>query len=501
MLFVLRVSGVFIIGLAILSVSADVAFCSEARVLSDEIARLVEAGDLRKMELGVRVEFFGGSNDLIFDLNGDRPIKPASNQKLLVAAAALHYLPADFRYRTIIGLLKGDLVVVGSGDPSLGDPVLARTAGEPITAIFLRWADGLKKAGMAKIEGDILFDDFIFDQEYVHSTWRVEQNLESWYAAPVGGLNFNDNCVDVLIKPAGEMGLPAVVSLIPETPWVRLDNGSKTSGKGQPTVTRRGNGPITIRIRGSVSKPNTREHPLSVAIVDPGSFFASTCRHVLEQQGINIAGETRRCRVRMPGGKMPEGFKALGMYERKLCDVLRRMNKRSQNMFAEALLKTLGAYVVRDKAPCSGSYASGRAVVHDYLKLLSVSSGSYVVDDGSGLSHKNRATPKMFTAVLRHMDGHPQKKLWWSSLAEAGDKEGSLSKRMKDLKGKVFGKTGHIYGVSALSGYVLGTGDRRYVFSILYNKADKSKARSKDARDLQDAICRLLATWEPDDAD
>ncbi|MHC4796210.1 MAG: D-alanyl-D-alanine carboxypeptidase/D-alanyl-D-alanine endopeptidase, partial [Planctomycetota bacterium] len=321
----------------------------------------------------MRIELLGKSNSLIFARNGDRPIKPASNQKLLVAAAALQLLPADFKYRTIIGLWRDNLVIVGSGDPSIGDPVMARSANEPITAVFSHWAARLKSAEITAVKGDLLFDDFIFDEEFVHPSWRKQQkNLQRWYTAPVGGLNFNDNCVDVLIKPAQTLGLPAVVSLIPENCWVLLDNQSQTASKKEPTVTRKGSGPITISVRGPVSAPNTAEHPIWVTVTDPGAFFAHTCGYVLEQHGIKLGGTIRRQRLRIPSGILPKDLRIIDVYERKLNDVLVRMNKSSQNMFAEALLKTLGASVVRDELPCKGSFSGGRAVVVDFLKYLSL---------------------------------------------------------------------------------------------------------------------------------
>ncbi|UCD29776.1 MAG: D-alanyl-D-alanine carboxypeptidase/D-alanyl-D-alanine-endopeptidase, partial [Planctomycetota bacterium] len=399
---------------------------------------------------------------------------------------------------TVLGLWKDNLVVIGSGDPSVGDPVLARMAKESITAAFVQWAKRLKAAGVTTIQGELLVDDFIFDQEYVHPSWRQQQkNLQKWYTAPVGGLNFNDNCIDVVIKPAKVLSQPAIVSLIPDIPWVQLDNSSKTTTKGEPIVVRRGTGPIQISVSGPVSKPNTAQNPLSVTVTDPGLFFANTCRHVLKQEGITINGAIRRQRVQMPGGILPRDFKVIATYERRLDDVIRRMNKRSQNMFAEAALKTLGAYVVRDNLPGVGSFAGGRAAVLEFLKSISVLSEGVVIDDGSGLSHSNRVTPKMITTILGYMDRHSRRSIWWSSLAEAGDQEGSMRRRLKDLKGKVFAKTGHINGVSALSGYVLGPADRRYAFSVICNQTYKVKGGISTADRLQDKICRVLATWEP----
>src|SRR5690606_31678832 len=118
-------------------------------------------------------------------------------------------------------------------------------------------------------------------------------NLLDWYCAPVGGLNFNDNCIDLIIRPSRDgMTQPAEVTLIPGTSWITLDNKAKTAEKGEPIVKRLGGGPLTISVSGPVSRPNSPESPLSIPITDPGMFFATTCRTALAARGVAIQGET-----------------------------------------------------------------------------------------------------------------------------------------------------------------------------------------------------------------
>jgi D-alanyl-D-alanine carboxypeptidase/D-alanyl-D-alanine-endopeptidase (penicillin-binding protein 4) len=459
--------------------------------LGDAIGRLVAGAG--KMKMGIRVETAGPNPSVVYELNPNESFQPASNQKIVTTAAAMCLLSPDFTYRTLLAVRGNDLVIIGAGDPSCGDPRVAQEAKEPITAMFHAWAEKLQAAGLTDIKGDLLFDDSIFDNEYLLDSWRSQKfNAMAWYCAPVGGLNFNDNCVDVLVKPGSGPGSTPEVTLVPGTSWITLQNNAKTAGKGEPIVKRLGDNPLIISVNGPVSRANSPESPLSIPITDPGMFFASTCRTALAAAGIRIAGETKRARVRQADGSLPADLRTVAAHEQKMSEILWRANKSSVNMFGEAVLKTVGAYAGREDRPGVGSYQSGRAAVQRFLDGLHVPREGYVVDDGSGLSHKNLMTPAMLTAILQHMNEHPLKKQWWDNLAVPGEQTGTLRRRMRDLTGKVFAKTGHIEGVSTLSGYVIGADKQVYVFSILCNEKSKAKVPPND---FQDNICRTLAKW------
>ncbi len=486
----------FLFVLAALVVAPPRVLAGEYGELAAQLDKLVTAPSVRDMRAGIRVEALGREPVLVYEHLADEKLKPASNMKLVTTSVALRVLPEDFTYRTLLAQRGRDLVVIGAGDPSLGDPRLAKKAGESVTALFHTWADLLLEKGVTTIEGDLVFDDYLFEQEHIHPAWKGMFNLQAWYAAPVGGLNFNDNCIDVVIQPAPELGKPAVVELIPDTPWVQLNNLARTAARGEPVVHRSGSGPVTLSVSGTVSKPNSRDDPLSIAIIDPGAFFASTLRTVLASKGIRVVGDNHRERVRSVEGELPAGVQVLATHDVKLEDVLWRVNKSSQNMFAESIFKTLGAYDGR-RIVRTGGYETGRAAVSRELDKLGIAPDQYVLDDGSGLSHNNRVTANMIVTILKAMDHHPRRKTWWTNLAAPGEEVGTLRRRMLDLEGKVFAKTGTIGGVSSLSGYVIGAGDRFYAFSVLCNDTQKIKGGSSAATRLQDTICRTLATWDP----
>ncbi|MBI4578645.1 MAG: D-alanyl-D-alanine carboxypeptidase/D-alanyl-D-alanine-endopeptidase [Planctomycetes bacterium] len=473
------------------AVAADAAGC-----LADELGRLLTSPQIGKMRVGVRVVCLEDPRPrVVYDLNPDEPLKPASTQKILTTAAVFALLPADFKFRTVLARRGDDLVVIGSGDPAIGDPQLARAARESITAVFHRWADKLKAAGVTRATGDLLLDDYIFEQRFINASWTTQfkDQMERWYCAPVGGLNFNDNCVDIVVRPGGGVGSPAQVTLIPTTPYVKLANTCKTAAKGEPAIRRTVGETVTVSVSGSVSRPGSSSSPLSLTVGDPGLFFASTLRTVLAAEGIAIDGATRRARVRLADNSIPRDLEIVAVHEQTLPDVIQRCNKNSQNMFAETLLKTVGAYAgTTTDRPRIGSYETGRQVLEQFLRRIGVADEGCVIDDGSGLSHSNRTTAAVQAGVLTYMDRHPRQEEWIATLAEPGA-DGTIKRRLRELSGRVFAKTGHIKDVSALAGYVFGPDGRRYAFSILCNDTSRSRMSSNA---LQDAICRKLATWE-----
>lgn len=160
-----------VIGLWGACLSAGTANASPYDSLAEKIRTLLADSRLGKMDIGIRIEALGPGGAVITERHADQPLKPASNQKLIITATALSILPADFTYRTILARRGNDLIIIGSGDPSIGDPRLRERPDEPITAIFHTWADKLQAAGMTEISGDLIFDDFVFEQQFVPASW------------------------------------------------------------------------------------------------------------------------------------------------------------------------------------------------------------------------------------------------------------------------------------------------------------------------------------------
>lgn len=452
---------------------------------ADEIAKIVGAVKPGSMRMGIHVVELP-SGRTVYELNAKDAFKPASNMKLLTTAAALDLLPPSFRYTTTLAVKDDNLIVLGTGDPSLGDPRLAKAAGQPITAMFHDWAARLQERGITEIKGDLIIDDTVFEAEQYNPNWPADQR-QNWYSAPVGGLNFNDNCIEVTVKP-GKPGEPCVIEVTPPNTYTTIRNECRTGNAQKPAISRVGDQPVYV-VSGTCKSAGTLQ---SVAVPDAGLFFASAMRTALAAKGIRIHGQIRRARVRDDRGNLPPEYTTIAVYERPLTDLLGRINKNSQNLFAECLLKTIGFQVSwRDGTPDVGSYESGRRYVERFLtKTRAPRSADLCIDDGSGYSHKNRLTPQLITSVLTYMARHPLRNTFADSLAVAGQ-DGTLEKRMTDIRGQVRAKTGYIAGVHALSGYAgkLQGYPGRFAFSMLFNYVTVS---GSEAHQVQDQICRAL---------
>lgn len=422
----------------------------------------------------------------LYAVDADKPVMPASNGKLAVSAAVLDFFGPDHAFKTYLARDGDDLWVIGTGDPGLGDNTLAKAVGDTTMSVLDRWAEALASRGVTHFGGHLYYYDRALDDQRTHPTWS-RGYITDWYAAPVSGLNFNNNCIDVSVRPTKE-GEPVDYTVVPPTKGVQIINDCKT-GQGEPPDVTREMAANVFTIRGATTKPVKIK---SEAVVDPGAFFADALRTHLASKGITVAGETRRADRPLGGQLEPPGGKILAVHETKLSDGLGRVNKQSQNNFAEAYCKLLGrAYRQKQGKDEPGSWPAGSEATLAFLHRNVIDTTGYVCADGSGLSRENRVTARVISELLATMWSHPQKRAWFDSLSIAYQ-DGTISRRLPDLKGRVRAKTGYIGGVRSLSGYVKTDAGDWLAFSIIYNGFRGSE---KPYEDMQDNAVRVLAAW------
>ena len=413
----------------------------------------------------------------------------ASNTKLITTAAALDRLGPGFFFETEVlirgeirpGALAGDLAVVGGGDPNLSGRHYLGDSFAP----FRPWAAALRELGIARIEGDLVLVDGLFDAELVHPDWPREQ-LTRWYEAPVAALSFNDNCVLVKVSPDGRPGAPAKVETMPPVPLFRVESTARTTSRARSqglAIGRRDDSDV-LTVSGWIYQ-RTESVDKWVTVADPVEYFGAALRAALAEEGIALAGA-----VQPSPALAGEGWRRLATHRSSLLTTLEVINKRSQNFYAESLLKLLGARLCGGGRPRPGSWPAGVRAAQEFLAEAGLEPGSYRLADGSGMSRNNLFTPEQLTLLLRHMYFHRWGTEFLKTLAYSGEHDLRWAARLAEppYRGNVLAKTGSLSGVSALSGYAKARSGRIYAFSILMNRTG-ARWRAESA---QDRIVRAL---------
>lgn len=404
------------------------------------------------------------SGATIYSHDPTKPLIPASNMKLITTAAAVKYLGPGFEYKTQVGLIGDTLVVIGSGDPLLGDRQTDDKNGRQPGWALEKIAQALRAQGIAEI-GDIVIDTSVFDDQRVHPSWPA-RDYNKWYACEICGLNYNDNCIEVT---ATKVGGAVEIQIDPPTGFIQATNQVQAVSKGDEAVgSNRTNQPNKITLFG---RCRTRQGPFKVAIEGPAGFFGTLLAEHLGRSGITVKGKVMEKPIDATAKLTP-----LVELTTPIADVLWRANTDSLGLAAEALIKTIDAYNHTDKK--QGGWPGGRELVRRYLDGLGIPSAEINLDDGSGLSRENRLTTNAISKVMLDMYKGGNWAQFQSSLAVGGE-EGTINRYFSEPKyrGNVFGKTGYISGVRAFSG-VCKTQNGSYFFSVLSNGP---KGLSRDA--------------------
>jgi D-alanyl-D-alanine carboxypeptidase/D-alanyl-D-alanine-endopeptidase (penicillin-binding protein 4) len=447
----------FALGLSLLSVLPAGGAALE-QALAAEVARTVAASGA----LGVNIVEMD-TGETVFSSRPDELRVIASNSKLFTTAAALDALGAGYFFETRLlmrgtaegGVLKGDLGVVGSGDPQISG---REYGGDPYGA-FRPWAAALRAKGVKRITGDVYLADN-FEATRIHPEWPRDQ-LTDWYEAPIASLAFSDNCILVRVYP-GSAGKLAVVETVPPVPIVRVDNTALTTAKRRGTRLFVGRTGDLLSVKGSIDV-NSGPFETWVTVPDPVLYFGLGLRAALAEEGIEVDGEIRPV-PRLPGAV----WERVAVLRSDLVTAINTTNKHSQNFYAETLSKVLGA-----KRCGEGSWSAGTRAIEEFVTSIGAAPGSLHMVDGSGMSRSNQATPRAVTTLLRHMFFHPAGAEFAQSLPFGGEDMKSWKRRLAapPYRGNVFAKTGTLNGVSALSGYARGVSGKAYAFSIVVERS------------------------------
>jgi serine-type D-Ala-D-Ala carboxypeptidase/endopeptidase (penicillin-binding protein 4) len=459
--------------------------------LSSDVDAVLQDKLLHRATVGVeviRISTSAAQSKGIFGLHAATPLTPASNLKLATTSAALDRLGPDFKFRTMLLAHDGDLILVGDGDPTFGDLEYLKKAGWGITTVFENWAKQLKKLGIDRI-GSVIVDDSVFDQDFSHPRWPAGQ-YTARFEAGVGGINLDANCIECLVQPTA-MGQPVSYTLDPPTHYVIVHNNCVTGNRNAITLTRAPDA-NEITLAGETSARGNA--PLGLTVYDPPMYAGTVLAETLRATGVQVGGSIKRDRTARQAFEKasPNGSKwaVVGIHETPIQPVLARANKDSMNLYAESLCKRLGY----ETAHASGSWSNGDAAVGAFLQKAGVPADQFHLDDGSGLSRDNRISPHALAQVLVYDNFSKNKQVFFNSLSIAGV-DGTLDDRFKtadlrDLRKRVFGKSGFIEGVSTISGYLHARDDQWYAFSIMINGIPRLS--NSEVKVLQEKIIRAI---------
>ena len=386
---------------------------------------------------------------------------PASNQKILTAAAALRIMGRDYKFETrVVRLPDGGLGVRGEGDPNFSGRFFDGDAAK----VMRHLARDVRGKGVVAVEGDLVLDASRFDDAWVHPDWPADQ-LERWYCAPVAALVYNDSCWDVKVAPAKGLGELAQVTVLPSLLRPRIANRCATVADRKSHVVHIGRAKEAgLVVRGGIllDSPGIEQN---IAVRDPVRFFGDALRAALEAEGVPVRGAVVRGSV---------AGKDIVVYRSSLERTLKVTLTRSQNLYAECIFKHLGA---------KGTFEDGSAAVKRVLQQMKIPTAGLSVADGSGLARSNRVSARTLFGVLQAM---AEETMFVTALAAGG--EGTLRRRFRDLGDRVRLKTGTIRGASCLSGYVTDAGGVRWVMVVMCNSGDLGSAIR-----LQNSIVHYLA--------
>ncbi len=458
--------------------------------LQSRITAILRKPEFAAATIGIKVTSLE-TGRVLFEENANKLLRPASNMKLYTVAAALDRLSPEYRFVTSVyankkpdkdGVIKGDLIVYGRGDPSIA----ARFNNGDYFKGIDDLATRIAAAGVKKVEGDLVGDDTYFTGPQYGAGWEWE-DLQWWYGAEVSALTVNDNALDLSVKPGARVGAPALITTGPPDPLLRITNKVVTAAKGtkRDVNAYRGLASDELVVKGSIALDD-KGYTGGIGISQPALLFSYLLRASLEQHGVKIKGKTRTVDSRSSGSLITQSPATLAALSSGLAPVeivnlpsfplsaiAAQTLKASQNLYTELILRTLGNVVlpaVNSPKMDRTSETDGLEVVKKFLREAGVSPSSLVLSDGSGLSRNDMVTAEATLQLLTYMHGHRYASVFRDALSIAGV-DGTLRNRFKGTaaENNLRAKTGTLSSASSLSGYVRDAAGEELAFSIMVN--------------------------------
>jgi D-alanyl-D-alanine carboxypeptidase/D-alanyl-D-alanine-endopeptidase (penicillin-binding protein 4) len=438
--------------------------------LERDIARILSGPSLARASWGIVVRSLT-SGEVVFSANPRKLMLPASSMKIVTLAVAAERLGWDFSFETRLvadgtveeRFLKGDLVVVGHGDPSLDDWDGAASR------LFETWAQAIKTYGIDSIGGRIIGNDNALEDTLLGAGWAWD-DLDRSFATSIGALQFNQNTAQVRIAPGEAESAPAIVDLSPDGSGLVVRNLLKTTARSVPASleTRRLAGTAVLELRGSVPL-GSASFTRNVSVYNPTLYFAHALREALIVNGIDVRGAAVDIDAALDPPSGETTVTLVTHHSPPLASLATTMMKLSQNLYAETLLQSIG----------------GPAQARSIIEGWGIPPEDLVMADGSGLSRYNLATAEAIVGILSHVARDERLRAPFEDSLPLAGRDGTLAGHFAGTRaeGNVRAKTGSFSNARSMSGYLRSIEGERLVFSIIANNFGTSSGAIEQAID------------------
>ena len=475
-------------------------------VLRERLTHHVAQSKFDAAQWGIKVVDLG-SGEVKFDHQPGKLVKPASNAKLFTGALALDKFGPDHRIATSLyasqkpdshGVLTGDLIVFGRGDPSFAARFIRQGNEE---GLLDGVAEAVVKAGVRRVTGDLVGDERYFRGAPFGMNWSWD-DLQYSYGAEVSPLSVQDNVVDLFIKPAAMQGAVCEIETEPKFTTLDIINRTQTVAAEERRFihVQRPLGGNKVYVSGQIPIDG-RAYTTASTVHRPARWFVAILREALAKRGVVVEGEDKTVNWLE---RYPVDYTRMvnlgNVYSQPMAELVRLMMKQSQNLYAQLLLLQVGAVAPQASEDQVTTEERGLEALDKFLRQAGLSQREVHLEEGSGLSRGALVTPNAITGLLRYMWNHSQREAFIASLPVSGQ-DGTLTGRLKGetVRGHVRAKTGTLDHVSALSGYLhveassagpLNTNTNTLAFSVILNQFSGSRTA---AREAVDEVVLLLA--------
>ena len=478
-----------IIFLALLALSATTKAQNTA-ALNKTVNDLSKEEEMKHATLSVAV-YNIDKRTAVYSYNAQRSVVPASLTKLFTTAAGFDKLGPNFRLRTTLayageidrsGTLHGDLYIIGGGDPLLGSYRYRQTVPD---SVFAAWHKAVTAAGIKAVNGRVYYDATIFDNHPIHDSWQWG-DIGNYYGSGVSGLNFHENMFFIHFTPDAKIGYPTTISRMePRGLTLHIINEVMTGpARSGDQVVVYGDPGSTIRTCTGTVPHDSKDFTVRASLPKPAQVCADLFTQYLRSHKVSVSGAASEAM------KRPSPMTTLIEYTSPTYYVIAQYtNMTSNNTYAEAIHRYVGF-----KTYGMGSSANGAKAVNDYLQRMRIESSGVTLEDGCGLSVRNRVTTDFICRFLMEVSKASYSEEYMKTLALAGE-NGTVKNMLTGLPSNVTVrmKTGSMTGVRAYAGYIKNAKGERLCFSVIANDFNCSGSQMKTKLEK---IIMKIATME-----